>query len=115
MASDETDMASQPDVTLGLMSLFQPVVENIDRSVTEVQSAQNDLRTQIEALQTELNKFQGIPDMPEVVDSYVQKLAASRKKITTVHSLLGSTQERVLRLQTMVAKSQRLKDAELTK
>lgn len=104
---------AQPDITLGLMSLFQPVVENIDQSVTQVQASQNALKEQIEHLQEELNKFQGVPDVPDKVESYVAKLAAARKKINTVHSLLHATQERVVRLQGNVAKTTKRKNAEL--
>ena len=45
--------------------------------------------------------------------SYVAKLAAARKKINTVHSLLHATQERVVRLQGNVAKTTKRKNAEL--
>lgn len=108
-----TTLEQQSNITLGLMSLFQPVVESIDKSVGEVQASQTQLRDQIELLQEELNKFQGIPDVPDKIESYVSKLAQARKKINIVNSILNQTQDRMLKLQAAVAKNTRRRNAEL--
>lgn len=66
-AAGENDLLgldeAQKNITLGLMSLFQPVVESIDSSVVDVQQSQDALLSQIDLLQEELNKFQGAHDM----------------------------------------------------
>eukprot|EP00039_Didymoeca_costata_P012431 m.179668 g.179668 ORF g.179668 m.179668 type:complete len:115 (+) comp15480_c1_seq10:3199-3543(+) len=106
------NQAEEP-TTVGLMTLLGPVTKTIDESVKAVYDSQSDLEKKLDALQEELAKFQGMPEIPEVLEKYTQKLAASRRKITQTNSLLATVQDRVQKLNVQAKKASKRKQAEL--
>ena len=48
----------------------------------------------------ELQKFDGLSEIPAILEEYTNKLAHSRKKVTAVNNLLTQVQERVNKLNT---------------
>eukprot|EP00041_Stephanoeca_diplocostata_P014505 m.266511 g.266511 ORF g.266511 m.266511 type:complete len:124 (+) comp19720_c1_seq25:195-566(+) len=116
-SSGENDLfgldEAQKNITLGLMSLFQPVVESIDGSVVGVQQSQDALLSQIDLLQEELNKFQGLNGAQDELEKYTHKLAKARKEINSVNNLLSTIQDRVGRLHTNVSRAAKRRQAEL--
>jgi hypothetical protein len=55
----------------------------------------------------------GCPCLSPALDRYTQKLAASRKKVTAVNSLLTDVQSRVNKLNATAMKATKRKQAEL--
>eukprot|EP00729_Bicosta_minor_P020489 gene20489-30447_t len=98
---------------MGLMTIIGPVVDTVDTSVKEVFDSQAALEVKIDALQEELQKFDGLSEIPGVLEEYTAKLAQSRKKVTAVNNLLTQVQERVNRLNTNAMRAAKKRQAEL--
>jgi len=83
----------------GLVGLLRPSLETLDSSVAKTRAAQNELKARIEALESQLITIQSCQDsQPPVVrnlESYINKLTSSKKRILVVNSILQGAQDRL--------------------
>jgi len=82
----------------GLMCLIKPSVDSLDSSVASTLQAQLQLKEQITLLQTDLRHLSAHQQCPLALDSYINKLASSKKRVTVVANILSSAQDRLNRV-----------------
>lgn len=110
LAAQATDPAI---LTQGLLNLFVPVVQKIDGHVIATRESQAGLKEQIERMQTEMSKFDALPNVADDLDFYLRKLAAAKRKLQTANNFLEASQDRVNKLKSNIAKAAKKKQKEL--
>ncbi|XP_040570823.1 SNAPIN protein homolog [Lepeophtheirus salmonis] len=82
----------------GILSLLRPTLESIDTSVADTRQAQTELKTQIEKLTADLEEIAKKQDCPVKLETYVDKLHNSKRKVLVVSNILQGAQERLNRI-----------------
>jgi len=82
----------------GLMCMIKPTVDTLDTSVANTLQAQQQLKEQITLLQADLRHLSANQQCPLTLDSYINKLASSKKRVTVVANILSSAQDRLNRV-----------------
>lgn len=86
-----------------LRSALSPAVEEVDRSVQGALESQIVLRSQLERLQRELERFAGAADVPSLVP-YISKLASTRRRLVEVNAKISRVDRRLEGIRSLVRK-----------
>lgn len=90
----------------GLLSVVQPAVESVDTQVQSLRMTQSKLTDCISTLSTDLTNIAEMQkDLPNL-EHYVKKLMNIKRRVATVNNVLTNVQDRVVMLQSRVAKEQ---------
>lgn len=87
--------------TENLVSIFHPVLINLEKSVQNVALSQVELRGQLDALLFELTTIRSrVEDskMSQVLEEKSKKLIALKRRLTLVHTILQNSNERCKKL-----------------
>lgn len=101
---DFCDNPTKDSIAEGLLGLIKPAVDLLDEKFNRTREAQLELRLQIEALSSDLNKIALEQKSCVALDTYTKKLAESQQKVTVVSNILQATQARLIRLQQEISK-----------
>ena len=86
----------------GIVNLVRPTVEAIDERVGETRKAQAELRDNIELLSRDLEAIRAAQDDPSLrsldLESAINKLNESKKRVVVVANLLKGAQDRLNRV-----------------
>ncbi|XP_064395139.1 SNARE-associated protein Snapin-like [Halichondria panicea] len=94
----------EEQLSVGILGVLSPAVQQVDSKITEVRKSQAELRDKIDALGEELRVLSEKQKVPVDLDTYVKKLANSRKRILLVNDILQNVQDRLEKLNKNVAK-----------
>ncbi|XP_003748531.1 SNARE-associated protein Snapin [Galendromus occidentalis] len=86
-------------LTEGLTTLLTPCLVQIEQQVLETRKSQQLLGEQIDLLSVELRRITDSTRASPLIDSYIKKLLAAKRKIIVINSVLQATQERAHKLQ----------------
>eukprot|EP00794_Sanderia_malayensis_P015941 gene15941-17542_t len=92
------------DLTLGILQLLKPAVEEVDDRVLNIRKSQVDLREHIDQLTQDLQKLASLQKPPINLDLYVKKLLNCRRRVVLVNSVLNNAHERLNKLQQNIVK-----------
>ncbi|OQR70138.1 SNARE-associated protein Snapin-like [Tropilaelaps mercedesae] len=99
MSNSEQGNENIDALTEGLTSLMTPCIAQLEQHVLDTQRSQQLLGEQIDALSVELRRITDCTRASPLVESYIKKLLAAKRKIIVVNSVLQATQERAHKLQ----------------
>ncbi|CAO3700616.1 unnamed protein product [Rhizopus microsporus] len=86
-----------------IQSLFGPIVLEIDQAITSVQVSQKELSQEMDKLTSDLEQFSGIAEPPKL-QSCLDKLMESKKRLNSSSALMQQITERVERIQSKLSK-----------
>jgi len=98
------DVHREELLAAGILGILSPSVEQVDRKITEVRKSQAELREQIDRLSEELRLLSEKQKVPVDLDTYIKKLANSRKRIMLVNDILQNVQDRLEKLHRNVSR-----------
>jgi chromosome segregation ATPase len=102
-ASVEEDR-EQSILAAGILNVLGPAVKQIDDKVDQVKDSQTKLKEQIDKLAEELCQLAEKQKIPIDLDTYIKKLAISRRRILLVNDILQNVHERMDKLQRNINK-----------
>jgi predicted nucleic acid-binding Zn-ribbon protein len=82
----------------GLTDVLKPIVQECDERLRAVFASQSDLAKQIDALNSEIEKFMDISKTP-ALHPYVQKLTQAKQRLIAINSTLTKVNTRLDRMQ----------------
>jgi len=85
----------------GLTDLLKPIVQECDERLRAVFASQSDLAKQIDALNSEIEKFMDISKTP-ALHPYVQKLTQAKQRLIGINATLTKVNARLDRMQSHV-------------
>jgi chromosome segregation ATPase len=88
----------------GILGILGPAVEHVDQKIADVRKSQADLRQQVDQLADELRQLSEKQKVPVDLDTYIRKLANSRKRVLLVNDILQNVQGRVEKLHKSVVR-----------
>ncbi|CEG75545.1 hypothetical protein RMATCC62417_10570 [Rhizopus microsporus] len=86
-----------------IQSLFGSVVLEIDQAITSVQVSQKELSQEMDKLTSDLEQFSDIAEPPKL-QSCLDKLMESKKRLNSSNALMQQITERVERIQSELSK-----------
>ncbi|XP_008473000.1 SNAPIN protein homolog [Diaphorina citri] len=89
---DFCDNPTQDTIAEGLLGLIKPTVDLLDEKFRATRASQLELRLQIEALTSQLDKISAEQQTAVPLDSYTRKLVDAQQKISIVGNILQTTQ-----------------------
>lgn len=98
MADPSADGPREDLLAEGILGILTPAVEHVDQKIGEVRKSQAELREQIDQLAEELRQLSEKQKVPVDLDTYIKKLANSRKRVLLVNDILHNVQARVEKL-----------------
>ena len=97
---DSGENPTRDTLAEGLLSLIRPTIDSLEGQVSSTLGAQAELKDQICSLQKSLRSLQQQQQCPMELDSYINKLNNTRKRVSLVATILTSAQERLNRVHT---------------
>ncbi|KAL1457561.1 hypothetical protein WDU94_007774 [Cyamophila willieti] len=89
---DFCDNPTQDTIAEGLLGLIKPTVDLLDEKFKATRSSQLELRLQIEALSSELDRISLEQQSSVPLEPYTKKLVDAQQKISVVSNILQTTQ-----------------------
>lgn len=83
---------TRDNLTDGLVGLLRPSLEALDNGVCNTRDAQNELKERITALEQQLLAIEAEQSCPLDLETYINKLQASKKRILVVNTILQGAQ-----------------------
>lgn len=99
--TEDLDSAENPTrdtLAEGLLSLIRPTVDSLESQVSSTLLAQAELKDEITSLQKSLVSLQQQQQCPVDLESYINKLNNTRKRVSLVANILTSAQDRLTRV-----------------
>ena len=81
---DSGENPTRDTLAEGLLSLIRPTIDSLESQVSSTLGAQADLKDQICSLQRSLRSLQEQQQCPVELDSYINKLNNTRKRVSVV-------------------------------
>lgn len=81
-----------------LLSLFEPMIYELETQVTSVSSAQAELNHQLDNILITVNKIKSTPDLTLVLEDKSKRLLALKRRLTLVHTIVQNVNERCRKL-----------------
>ena len=92
-ATEETGFnPTRDNLTDGLVGLLRPSLEALDKGVSNTREAQNELKERINSLEQQLLAIEKEQNCPVDLESYINKLDSSKKRILVVNTILQGAQ-----------------------
>ena len=92
-ATEETGFnPTRDNLTDGLVGLLRPSLEALDKGVSNTREAQNELKERINSLEQQLLAIEREQNCPVHLESYINKLESSKKRILVVNTILQGAQ-----------------------
>ena len=100
-ADDEDDVSATEGICFnptrdnladGLIGLLRPSLEALDKGVSNTRDAQNELKERINALEHQLLTIEAEQSCPVDLETYINKLNTSKKRILVVNTILQGAQ-----------------------
>ena len=92
-ATEETGFnPTRDNLTDGLVGLLRPSLEALDKGVTNTREAQNELKERINSLEQQLLAIEREQTCPIDLETYINKLDSSKKRILVVNTILQGAQ-----------------------
>ena len=92
-ATEETGFnPTRDNLTDGLVGLLRPSLEALDKGVSNTREAQNELKERINSLEQQLLAIEREQNCPVQLESYINKLESSKKRILVVNTILQGAQ-----------------------
>ena len=95
---DSGENPTRDTLAEGLLSLIRPTIDSLERQVSSTLGAQAELKDQICSLQVGLRSLQQQQQCPVELESYVNKLTSTKKRVSLVANILTAAQERLQRV-----------------
>ena len=95
---DSGENPTRDTLAEGLLSLIRPTIDSLERQVSSTLGAQAELKDQICSLQVGLRSLQQQQQCPVELESYVNKLTTTKKRVSLVANILTAAQERLQRV-----------------
>jgi len=92
---DSGENPTRDTLAEGLLSLIRPTIDSLEGQVSLTLTAQAELKDQICSLQSSLRNLQQQQQCPVDLESYISKLATTRKRVSLVANILSGAQERL--------------------
>lgn len=86
---------TRDNLTDGLVGLLRPSLEALDKGVCNTRDAQNELKDRINSLEQQLLAIEAEQSCPVDLESYINKLNNSKKRILIVNTILQGAQDRL--------------------
>ena len=83
---------TRDNLTDGLVGLLRPSLEALDKGVCNTRDAQNELKDRINSLEQQLLAIEAEQSCPVDLESYINKLNNSKKRILIVNTILQGAQ-----------------------
>ena len=83
---------TRDNLTDGLVGLLRPSLEALDKGVCNTRDAQNELKERITSLEHQILAIEAEQSCPVDLESYINKLQASKKRILVVNTILQGAQ-----------------------
>lgn len=95
---DSGENPTRDTLAEGLLSLIRPTIDSLESQVSSTLLAQAELKEQILRLQGSLGSLQQQQQCPVDLESYINKLNNTRKRVSVVANILTAAQERLTRV-----------------
>ena len=95
---DSGENPTRDTLAEGLLSLIRPNIDSLESQVSSTLLAQAELKEQILRLQGSLGSLQQQQQCPVDLESYINKLNNTRKRVSVVANILTAAQERLTRV-----------------
>lgn len=76
------------------VTLFEPLIINLENHVEKVTQSQDNLRRELEALLINLRSVQTNNELTELLEEKAKKLVSLKRRLTLVHTILENVNER---------------------
>ncbi|XP_055308901.1 SNAPIN protein homolog [Sitodiplosis mosellana] len=96
------DNPTRDTLAEGIVSLFQPIIDQLDDRVRSTRLAQQELSEQLDSLIAQLRSIEDIQQTSPEFDTYVHKLINVKHKVTVIYSILQGAQDRLNRIHKQV-------------
>ena len=83
---------TRDNLTDGLVGLLRPSLEALDKGVCNTRDAQNELKDRINSLEQQLLAIEAEQSCPVDLETYINKLNSSKKRILVVNTILQGAQ-----------------------
>lgn len=93
-----TSVSPVQDISDGISALLKPAVEQVDNQVHRVRESQLELRKQIEAIRSELQKISEEHHVDIELEPYIQRLITTKRKLVLVSNIVQNVEERIGKL-----------------
>ncbi len=87
-------MSSISNTSEELLSIFEPIINELSEEIRNVSSTQIALNRQLDSLLIELNEIKSNPDLTLVLENKTKKLISLKRRLTLIQNIIQNANDR---------------------